>query len=133
MVRTHFISIARHPKLLDLFSLFRYPIADIPSIRPLVLQRLLHILHIKLIFFVLCLEQQVLALSLMVQRKSFGVRSVRFGLAFDSLGLLGLEFGELLRRCGESLLFGFRFGSDDFGETFAVFSCSSISSVSQPK
>jgi hypothetical protein len=133
MASTHFIRIARDPKLLNLFSLFRYPIADISSIRPLILQRLLHILHIKLIFFVLCLEQQVLALSLMVQRKSLGVCGVRFGLAFDSLGLLGLEFGELLCRCSESLLFGFGFRSDDFGKTFAIFSCWQISSVSQPK
>jgi len=61
------------------------------------------------------------------------VHSVRFGLAFDSLGLLGLEFGELLRRCGECLLFGFGFRFDDFGETFAVFAYWPISSAPQAK
>jgi hypothetical protein len=46
---------------------------------------------------------------------------MRFRFAFDGLGLLGLEFGKLLYGCSQGLFFGFGFGFDDFGKTFALF------------
>jgi hypothetical protein len=119
---TYLIGTMRNPQLLNLPRLLRSPLINLSSIRPLTLQRLLHVLRIQLILLILSLQLQIPALCLVVQSECFRVRRVRFGFAFDGLGLLGLEFGELFDCCAESLFFGFGFGSYDFGDKFTVFS-----------